>query len=324
MTFTRQDVGVVVYGVSFAVLSTSLAYFSKTTKFDMFHAAVIAIFISSFAGFQLLFYTFVEAKVPGKVTTTLLDYFLQILPDAKAKLQASNTLTAEEYNVKASQLKTDNKNVILGSSLFKFVMINAGLSLLFVLIYIQPFTARFKLLSWPDIKIMGIWLSTALLQVLLFVLVAQRHTYIYKAQIFEYGLQVLRNSVMSTVISQARANPSVVPAADLEKVSGNLNSIINAQQKIDLDIDNMPSIARRFKDLSNTHVIILACLSVVTVAYTVFSLIISNNKGSALSIIIFLAVMSYYMFLYTSTKTVNIKTTLDDPDMLLYDISQSK
>ncbi len=31
--------------------------------------------------------------------------------------------------------------------------------------------------------------------------------------------------------------------------------------------------------------------------------------------------MSYYMYMYTHVKNLDIKTSLNDPDMLLYEIS---
>ena len=320
MAFTHQDIGVIIYGVSYVIVCILLAYFSKFTRFNLFGAATICIFIASFAGFQLLFYTFVEAKVPQKVMNAMLSYFLQILPDAKQKLKTADTLTDEEYNKLASDMKSSNTKAILDSSIFKFVMINAGLALVFAVLHMRPFTSRFSWLTLPEYKIIGIWLSAVALQVLLYFLVVNRHSYIYKSQLFGYGLQVLRNSVMNTVISQAKAG--VVDNADLQKVSTNLNNIINAQQKIDLDIDNMPSIARRLKDLANTHIIILACLSILTIGYTVFNLIISDNRGAAITLTLFISIICYYMYLFTSVKNLNIKTSLDNPDMLLHEIAK--
>lgn len=322
MAFTLQHVGVIVYAIAFTLAAGGLSFYGRSTGFTTFDATVIALFIATFASFQLYFYSVVEAGVPSSVSKSLLQYFLQVIPNFKTKLATSNKLNQAEYDVKAKQMKQSNKDSILNSPMFGFIMANIVLAVVFMLAYTRPFTYRYKFLTWSDLKILGVWLSVAVTQIILYLIIVWRHNYVRKSEIFGYGINVLRKAAITSAISQTKASPSVISDKDLKRVSASLQSITDKSQSIDLDLDGMPSIPRRLRDKNNVHVIILASLTIVALGYVLFNLVVTDNRGAAITTSLFIAVMCYYMYLYTNVTSIEVQTSMQDPDMLIYELSR--
>lgn len=322
MALPLQHIGVIAYAIAFALAAGGLSFFNKSLGFTPFDATVIALFIATFASFQLYFYSIVEAGVPSSVTKGLLQYFLQVIPNFKTKLASSSTLDQAGYDTKVKAMKSANKTNIVQSPMFAFIIANIGLSLVFLLAYTRPFSYRYKLLSWGDLKVLGIWLSVVVTQIILYLVIVWRHNYVQKSQIFGYGIDVLRRAVMNSAISQTKAAPPVISAVALQNISSSLQSITDKSQSIDLNLDGMPSIPRRLRDKNNIHVIILASLTIIALAYTLFNLVITDNRGAAISTSLFIAVMCYYMYLYTNVTYIDVHTSMNDPDMLIYELSK--
>lgn len=326
MALNSRQISLIIFLSVFATTAflTQLNIIRDYFKLNYFHFTLVCLFIAVFAVFQLYFYSMIESTVPQKVISNLLTYFIKIIPDAKAKLKAAVTLTDDEYKKRVDTLKTSNWMTIKSSPVSLFITCMFGLAFIFLLIHVKPFTWKYQRLTRSDYTSIGAWFSAILIQLLLYTVIVQRHSYIYKTRVFSYGLDVLRKCIMTTVIAQASVKPAVASDDDLKKVSDALQKIVDARERIDLDAFGMPTIAQRLKDRDNRYVIVLACICVLVLVYCIFKSVVQSQLQSVSIVLIFSAVLSYYMWMYTRAGDIKIKTSLDDPDMLMYEIANAK
>lgn len=321
MTFGSKDISVIVFTALFVILNLTLCYFGNLTRFTIFNAFVIGIFICLFAFFQLIFCVLVETQVPSNVVSKLLSFFLQIIPDSASKIKSAVTLSADEYSSRVKQMKSDNYQTVKSSCLLLFVICSFVMTSIFLILHC---ILSYRPFARENLSSVGVWLVTAIIHLILFYFVIQQHAYVYKTQLFSYGLEVLRSSIMKTVLTQSSASPSIISVADLEKVQSPLQRIQDAQNKIDLSIDSVPGIGYRLRDPPNRYVLVLASFAVLALLYAVFRLVKSEDRGGLISFMLFVIIIVYYMWLYTHSDDLNIKTSLNDPDMMLYELSQNQ
>ena len=321
MGFTSNDLKTTVAILAFTAVAVVMIVFQQVTQFKSFQAALIFAFLGAFAAFQLIFYLKIEADVPKAVTKQLLQYALQIFPSAGTTLSNNTAITPEIYKKRVSDIKSYNLKAIVGSPLSIFAMTSVGLSLLFLVWHTKPFTRSFRMLNYVEYANIVTWLAVCAVHILLFLAIVKKSTFIYKADMFAYGVAVLRKACLSTLVQQAGKVPQVAKAADLKTVQPQITSFKNTIVSIDLDIANPPSIPARLRSASNRGVLILACLTVTVLAYSVAKSMLNGNRGYVAGLGLFVGLITFYLWLYSSTKQIQLKSTMDDPDLFAYEIT---
>lgn len=322
MVFLSDRFKVAILVVAFASAAIAMIILHRITQFTAFTAVQIFAFLAAYSAFQLYFYLKIEAEVPKTVTKSLLKYALQVYPDAAAQLSRNNTVTPQTY---ASRMKTINKSnfdLMVKSPLSIFALCCASLSLVFLVWHTKPFTSRFRMLNYTEYMSIALWLAVCCIHVLLFLVIVQRQTFIYKSEIFGYGIEVLRKSMLSTIVQQASKTPPVAKAADLKVVQPQLTAFKSSIVGIDLDVASPPSILARMRSGSNRGVIVLSCIAATVFIYSVMRMLLNGNRGYVSGLCLFLGLIICYAWLYSTTQQLQLRSSMDDTELFAYEIVQ--